>query len=177
MRRPILAAAILAVAAGLTGCSGNTVAPAVDPPITQAPAPTHATDAGFGSKVIFPTGVSVALSYVGTVATSPSAAGGVNGRMSVFTVTVTNGSKAPISGALLSFPTATYGAQGAQADPVFDNASGVGGTMSTINPGETQTVKIAFGFPTNGAPVPARLEFRAPDFTSAPAIFKGQVAP
>lgn len=184
MRRPfILAASALIAAAGLAGCAGNTVTPAPSASHASAPAPTAtpsatptAKQATWGDKVTFPGGVSITAAYDGTVAASESAANATTGRVATWSVTVTNGSGQPVNGGLISSPTATYGAQGQQVQQVFDTEQGIGGFMTTINPGESQTVKIGFSIPPEGASL-VRLEFQPLSYTDAPAVFKGAVQP
>jgi hypothetical protein len=186
-RRHALAAAVLFAAVGLAGCSGNTVTPppntistgtaaAPAPAAAAKPSPTASGDAAFGSTVTFPEGVTLTVTYSGTVPATPGAAGAVNGRIAVFTVAVTNGSKQPVMGALMSYPTATFGAAGQHATAAFDAGQGIGEPLTTINPGESQTIKVGFNFPVT-APAPARLEFTPPSYAETPAIFKGTVQP
>jgi hypothetical protein len=177
-----ISAAVLAV--GLAACSANTLTPppsqvpghstvAAQPPSAALPSTATPT---WGDKVTFPGGLAVTAVYDGTVAASDTAANATTGRVATWSVTVTNGSNAPVDGALLSSPTATYGAQGQQVQSVFDTEQGIGGFLTTINPGESQTVKIGFSIPAAGASQ-VRLEFTAPSFTDAPAVFKGAVQP
>lgn len=200
MNNKIAALAATAVlAAALAGCSGasNTVtAPTTQPPAPAAssapsadpwaswaasndpaPASTPAAQdvAAFGGAVTFPEGVKVTVSQPHAVKAAEFAAGAVEGKIVVLTLSVTNGSAKPLDGSLMSYVKMNYGASGAQAENAFDSSAGLGaGMLSTILPGETQSVKLGFGVPAAGYGA-VRVEVSGPSFDDQPAVFKGAV--
>ncbi len=104
------------------------------------------------------------------------ASGAVEGQAAVFEMTVQNAGEKELSAALMSLPKVTYGASNAKAGTVIDSSSNLGMDMlSTILPGETQTVKVAAAIPAAEAAA-VRVEVTGPNaFTDKPAIFKGAV--
>lgn len=171
--------ALSAVLAGsLAACSGgNTIAP--PPPATQAAAATSAPakqdTAAFGGSVTFTDGVKVSVSQPTAVPASATAYGAVEGKVVVVTLTVTNGSKDPVNASLLGFPKFSYGTDNVQAVNVTDVEQHIGdGALSTVLPGETQTVKIGYGVPASGYGA-VRVEVQPLSYTEQPAIFKGAV--
>lgn len=171
--------AISAVLAGsLAACSGgNTIAPPPSqaaPATTSAPAPQQYT-ADFGGSVTFTDGVKVSVSQPKALPATETAAGAVEGKVVAITITVTNGSKAPVNGSLVGFPKFSYGADNVEAQTVYDAGQHIGDShLSTILPGETQTATVGFGVPAAGYGA-VRVEVRPVNFTDQPAIFKGAV--
>jgi hypothetical protein len=180
MKQLIAAAAAVALAASLAACSGNTVEAPTQAPSqsSEAPAqpaapetPKQNTVATFGGSVTFPDGVKVSVAQPKLVPAGQYATGDVEGQITVVTITVTNGSTEPVNAALMAFPRVTYGPSGAPAEFATDITMQFG-ALSTILPGETQTVEKGFGVP------PAelgsvRVEVTGPSFSDFPAIFKG----
>ena len=75
----------------------------------------------------------------------------------------------------MGFPKVTYSAQGTAAPTANDIQAGIGASsLSTILPGETQTVKLGYGIPAAGFPE-VRMEVTGPTFTEKAAIFKGAI--
>jgi hypothetical protein len=178
-------AATAVFAAALAGCSGTSnavsqppapAATSAAPAPAAAPASTPAQDvAAFGGAVTFPEGVKVTVSQPTAVKAAEFAAGAVEGKIVVLNLSVTNGSGKPLDGTMLSYPKVSYGASGAQAQNAFDSSAGLGaGMLSTILPGETQTVKLGFGIPAAGFSA-VRVEVSGPSFDDQPAVFKGAV--
>lgn len=171
------AAASVALVASLAACSGNTVeaptqAPSQSSAAPAAPeAPKKDNVAVFGGAVTFPDGVKVSVPQPVLVPAGQYAAGDVEGQILVVTISVTNGSTQPINAGLMAFPQVTYGASGAKADYASDATLGLE-ALSTILPGETQTVKKGFGVPPAEL-ASVRVEVMGPSFSDFPAIFKG----
>jgi hypothetical protein len=179
-RSALAVAAILALGS-VTACgsSSNTVtpgstAPAAPASSAAAPAPEAKTNGVFGDTITFPSGIAVKVTPA-VVPAAQYAYGAVEGKIVTFDVSVTNGSKEEINGALMGSPKVTYGAQGTAAQSANDIQAGIGAAyLSTILPGETQTVKVGFGIPAAGF-ADVRVEIMAPNFTDKAAIFKGPV--
>lgn len=175
-------AASAALIASLAACGGssNTIAPATSQAPAAAPATTAATQysADFGGSVTFPEGVKVTVSQPTAMPAAETAAGAVEGKEVVVSLSVTNGSKTPFDAgaALMGYAKFSYGADGTDATSAIDSANGIGmGHLSTILPGETQTVKLGYGVPSAGFSQ-VRMEVTGPnEFKDQPAIFKGAV--
>jgi hypothetical protein len=172
--------ALAAVLAGsLAACSGsNTIAPPA-PAASQAapatPTPTQQYAADFGGSVTYPGGVKVSVSQPTVVQTSATAYKALDGKAVVTTVTVTNGSKDPVNASLMGFPRLRYGADGVEAVNVTDVEQHIGdGSLSTILPGETQSVKLGYAVPPEGYSQ-VRVEVNSPTYSDQPAIFKGAI--
>jgi hypothetical protein len=120
--------------------------------------------------------VKVSVKADGLVPASSSAANPVEGKIAVFEIAVTNGSKNSLNGAVMGLPNVTYGASGAAAQLASDVGQGIGSDfLTTILPGETQTVKVGYGIPSAGLSA-VRVEVTGPSpITDQPAIFKGAV--
>lgn len=147
-------------------------ASSTSPSQEATPSPARKLSAAFGESVIFPEGVSITVAAPSLVPASASAAGAVEGQIAVFDMTVKNSSKESVNAALMSYPKVSYGASGAQAQTASDIGAGLGSaSFSTVLPGETQTIRVAFGIPPAEL-ASARVEIQAPDLTGQPAIFK-----
>lgn len=180
MKKLAITTAIAAFAiAALTGCGDNTSNTIANAPAAAAASGTTAPDATpgaakFGQKVTFPSGVSVTVTP--KVQTSGQyASGAVEGKIVYFAIKITNGSKAPIDGFLISMPDVTYGATGIEAKTALDfEAKSGSSTVKTVLPGETQTAQAGFGIPSKEFGN-VRVEVRSADMSEQPAIFKGSV--
>ena len=179
VRSALAVAAVLALGS-LTACgaSSNSVTPAAAgsaAPAASAEAPAAKTSGAFGDTITFPSGVAVKVSPAVIVPAAQYAYGAVEGQIVTFDLSVTNGGKEEINGALMGFPKVTYSAQGTAAPTANDIQAGIGASsLSTILPGETQTVKLGYGIPAAGFPE-VRMEVTGPTFTEKAAIFKGAI--
>lgn len=197
-RKVALATASAALALGsLTACGGesNTVTPGVDTPAattpapapeattpapepttpTPTPTPTVKTSGAFGDTITFPSGVSVTVSKPTVVPAAQYASGAVEGKIVVFSMSVINKSKEPVDAVTMGYPRVRYGAKGTEAQDANDLDAGIGaGGLSTILPGETQTIKLGYGIPAAGYSV-VRMEVTGPSYSDKPAIFQGAV--
>ncbi len=188
--RVLFAAAAVAIAA-LSGCAGsNTVTPGpttlptgagpTAPPTGAGPEPTQTpqvkTSGAFGDTITFPSAIAVRVTPGRAIPASQTGMGAVEGKIVVFDVVVTNGGTEPINASMMGSPKVSYGAQGIQAQSAFDSQAlgGYGGSFSTILPGETQTVSVAYGIPTAGFG-DVRMEVNSANYSDPPAIFKGAV--
>lgn len=190
-RKLALSSACLALAVGVTACQGepNTITEGGDTPTAQAeatsvtptptvtppatPTPTVKLSGAFGDTITFPSGVAVKVSQPVAVAADQYAYNAVEGRIVVVEIAVTNGSKEPLDGSLMGYPTVRYSAKGIEARSANDATIG-SDSFSTILPGETQTVKEGYGIPAAGF-ADVRVEIRGPSLEDRPAIFKGAV--
>jgi len=176
---PALAASAV-LALSLTACGGaNTVTPAA-PAASEAASAAAETPAAsklsgtFADTITFPSGVAVTVKPA-VVTAAQYAAGAVEGNIVTFDISVTNGSKESVNGALMSFPKVSYGAQGTKAQTATDIQAGIGAaSFSEILPGETSTVKVGYGIPS-ASYGDVRVEITAPNMMDKPAIFKGAV--
>lgn len=173
------AAASLMLAGSLAACSGNTVeAPAQSQEQSQAPAkapsatPKSDGSAKFGGAVTFPNKVKVSVSQPKAVPAGQYAFGAVQGKITVFTITVTNGSDQPVNGALMGVPRVTYGASGTQAKLATNETIG-GEFLGNILPGEKQSVQVGYGVPPAEV-ASMRVEVMSANLADTPAVFKGQ---
>lgn len=171
--------AVPLVALLLAGCSSP--APTVDKvgdakPAASQPAKAADRSAAFGGTVTYDSGVKVTVKSDGFQPVSQYAAGAVDGKAAVFELTVVNGSNKELEAGLMSMPKVTVGAKNTQATPVTDMEAKLGMDMlSTILPGETQTVKFGAGIAAADAAA-VRVEVSGPNpFTDKDAIFKGAV--
>jgi len=166
----------------LAGCSspapsvsngGDAAKPAAE---ATTPAPPADRSAKFGDTVTYDDGVKITLKSLGFVKTSQYAVGAVEGQAAVFELTVVNGGKTELNASMMSFAKISYGANNKKATSVGDAEQQIGSeTLSTILPGETQTVKVGAGVPKASASA-VRVEISGPNsFTDKPAIFKGAV--
>lgn len=189
MGKKTVALAGIAVLTFIGGCSGgpgsvppnsNTAqaqapAPTIDagqtPTATPTPTPTRASSAPLGGTITFPSGVKVSVSPPEVVPGGQYAFNAVEGNITLFTVTVTNEGTEPVNGFTMAYPRVTYGATGTEAQRANNDKFGAG-TLSTILPGETQTVKVGFGIPQAELPS-VRVELMGPSYSDFPAIFKG----
>lgn len=175
MKKTIAAlAASVVLAASLAACSGNTVEapPAPDQTQAQPAAPTQGTVAAFGGALTFPGGVKVSVSKPQVVPGGQFAIGAVGGKITLFTITVTNNSDQPVNAALMSLPRVTYGAKGTQAANANNESVGAK-MMSTILPGETQSAQVGYGVPPAELAT-VRVEVTGPSFSDLPAVFKAK---
>jgi hypothetical protein len=176
VRSALTIAAIVALGS-LTACgaSSNTVSQGSAAPAaaSSAAAPEAKTTGAFGDTITFPSGVAVKVTKGTVVPAAQYAAGAVEGNIVTFDLSVTNGSKEEINGAMMGMPKVTVGAQGTAVQNATDVQAGIGSAyLSTILPGETQTVKIGFGIPAANLN-DVRMEVTGPTFTEKAAIFKG----
>lgn len=176
MKKTIAAlAASVVLAASLAACSGNTVeAPNPAPNQTQAqpPAQTPGTVAAFGGALTFPGGVKVSVAKPEVVPGGQYAYGAVAGKITVLTITVTNGSDQPVNASLMSVPKVTYGAKGTQAAIASNEVIG-SSVLTTILPGETQSAKVGYGVPPAEVAT-LRVEVMSPNIADLPAVFKAK---
>ncbi|MFJ6378358.1 hypothetical protein ACIQH9_21880 [Pseudarthrobacter oxydans] len=126
--------------------------------------------APLGGTITFPSGVKVSVSPPEVVPGGQYAYGAVEGNIPLFTVTVVNEGTEPVNGFTMAYPRVTYGATGTEAQRANNENVG-GGTLSTILPGETQSVKVGFGIPQVELPS-VRVEVMGPSYSDFPAIFK-----
>jgi hypothetical protein len=172
-------AASAALALSLTACGGanNTVSSGAASAAAPAAAETSAApklSGTFADTITFPSGVAVTVKPA-VVPAAQYAAGAVEGKIVTFDITVTNGGKESVNGAMMSYPNVSYGAQGTKAQNATDVQAGIGASsFSTILPGETSTVKVGYGIPAAGF-ADVRVEIAAPNMMDKPAIFKGAV--
>jgi hypothetical protein len=171
--------AVPLVALLLAGCS--TPAPTVDKVAADKPAASQAAktadrSAALGGTVTYESGVKVTVKSDGFKPVSQYAYGAVAGKAAVFELTVVNGGKEELDAGLMSMPKVTVGAKNAKAEAVIDTEAKLGVDMlSTVLPGETQTVRFAAGIAAADAGV-VRVEVMGPNpFTDKAAIFKGAV--
>lgn len=187
MKLRVLWAAAAVAIGSLSACGGsNTVTPGpttlptgAGPEPTQTtatPTPQAKTSGAFGDTITFPSAIAVRVSSGKVVPASESGLGAVEGKIVVFDVAVTNVGTEPINASMMGTPKVSYGAQGIQAESVYDSAAlgGSGGNFSTILPGETQTVAEAYGIPSASFG-DVRMEVSSPNYSDPPAIFKGAV--
>jgi hypothetical protein len=127
--------------------------------------------AALGGTIKFPSGVKVSVSPPEVVPGGQYAYNAVEGNITLFTVTVTNEGTQPVNGFSMAYPRVTYGATGTEAQRANNDKIG-GGSLSTILPGETQSVKVGFGIPQAELPT-VRVEVNGPEYSDFPAIFKG----
>lgn len=87
-------------------------------------------------------------------------------------VTITDGTKEPFDLALVT-ATAAFGAEGTQAERVFDSEKGVIDFEGTLGPGQKGTAKLAFSAPTKDTSKIALTV--TPSFDDATALFEGSL--
>ncbi|MBX7442905.1 MULTISPECIES: DUF4352 domain-containing protein [unclassified Arthrobacter] len=181
--RSIVVTAATLTLGSLAGCDGgsNTITPGAEgAPATKSAAPPAPNaevklSGSFGDTITFPSGVAVKVAPPAAVPAPQYSAGGVEGKIVTFDLSVTNGGTEPINAGLMGFPKVSYGASGTQAQNATDIQSGIGASsLSTILPGETQSVKLGFGIPAAEFGN-VRMEVSGPTFSDKPAIFKGTV--
>ncbi len=175
-----LALAAVVALGGLTACGApaNTVSSGSDTsaaaPAASA-APAAKTTGAFGDTITYPNGVAVTISKATVVPAASYAFGAVEGQIATFDLIVTNGGKEEINGALMGYPKVTSGAKGTPIQNATDIQAGIGGSsLSTILPGETQTLKLGYGIPAAEFG-DVRMEVTGPTFTEKSAIFKGAI--
>lgn len=169
--------AVPLVVLALAACGGQTTgAPATAPATaTAAPSPASPDVTPFGGTRAYPDGVAVEVTGARRFVVSPTASGAPVGRPAVaVTVRITNGSAAPLDLGS-TFVTVLAGADGVQADEVFDRPEvGIGGfeTGTVVAPGRSATA--AYGFAVADAADLARLSVAVePDGGYEPALFEG----
>ncbi|MFI7075503.1 DUF4352 domain-containing protein [Micromonospora sediminicola] len=85
-------------------------------------------------------------------------------------VTISNGTKEPFDLALVT-ATAAFGAEGTQAERVYDSGKGITDFEGTLAPGQKRTAKLAFSAPTKDTST-IGLTVK-PDFDGSTALFEG----
>lgn len=164
----LLALSACSTSGEATGQSSTPPSQAAKPaPAAEAPAPAGTSGTSkFGQVWKYEDGLTITVSKpVAAVGTDTSTAAGQP--LSVYTVTIVNGSETPLKPA--AYATVNYGAEGVSADQVFDSAAGIGATFdNTILPGKRATVKMGFAHPTTAKDVIFSI---APDFGHSDAIF------
>lgn len=130
--------------------------------------------AALGGTVTYESGVKVTVTSLGFQPVSEYAYGAVEGQAAVFELTVMNGSDEDLEAALMSLPKVTVGEKNKQVESVSDMENNLGASLlSTILPGETQTMKFGVGMAAADAGI-VRVEIDGPNFiTDKSAIFKG----
>jgi hypothetical protein len=135
---------------------------------TPEPAPTPEDDgvATFGETWKYPDGTTISVSKpAASVSTESSTQPGA--QLSVFTMSITNGTSKPLQPAAVA--TVTYGPNGIPAEQVYDSAQGLAqGFDNVILPGKKATIKAAFALPPTEKDVTLTI---APSFEYAEAIF------
>lgn len=160
----------------LTGCSTTppSVSKATDEPASVGAAtPAASRVATFGDTVTYSNGVAVTVTAK-TIDAGQYAYGAIDGKITVVSIAITNGSKEEINGALMSLPNVSYGETGKKADIATDTSVKFD-VASTILAGETKTVQSGHGIPVAEL-ANVRVEVNAPDFKEKAAIFKGAVS-
>jgi len=107
------------------------------------------------------------------VPTTQGALGAVDNRAAVIIMAVTAGSQ-EIDAGLMGLPIVKVGATGKEVEKVYDSESLGMDSLSTILPGETQTIKIGYGM-TAAQAKDVRVEVGGPSYEDRPAIFKGAI--
>lgn len=187
-------AALATAIAVLTACSGPapTVEPGADTPAVTspvAPAPVTPTtavattttaepaprdrSAKFGDTVTFEDGTKVKVKSGGFIQAGQYDIGAVEGRIAVIVMSVTAGTK-EINASGMSYPRVRVGAAGRAVQSVTSSELR-SDSLSTILPGETQTVELGFAIAAADAKN-VRVEVDSPDLASPPAIFKGAIS-
>ncbi|MFY9635615.1 MAG: hypothetical protein WAL27_12895, partial [Cellulosimicrobium cellulans] len=175
---------------GLVGCSGGGTSPSVTgdaatmtpgtvkpaPETTTAtPTPTAPRVAAFGQQATWPDGVGIKVDFAGWRPAGEYASGAVEGRLALFTITLINNSQAEVDGGFLAMPRAAAGPQNKEVEQATDYEQDIGySTFSTVLPGESQQVQTAYGIPAELVSS-VRLEFKDPNYTNPPIIFKGAI--
>jgi hypothetical protein len=142
--------------------------------MTATPTPRAKTVGAFGDTITYPSAIAVKVSPGRVVPSSQTGMGAIEGKIVVFNLAVTNGGTEPIEGSMMGRPKVSYSAEGIEAQSAFDFGAlgNSGGSLSTILPGETQTVTVAYGIPTASFGN-VRMEVRSANYSDPPAIFKG----
>jgi hypothetical protein len=187
MKLNILFVAAAVAIGSLSACEGsNTVTPGPSTPpaaagpeptrTTATPAPRAKTVGAFGDTITYPSAIAVKVSPGRVVPASQTGMGAVEGKIVVFDLAVTNGGAEPIEGSMMGRPKVSYSAAGIEAQWAYDFGAlgNSGGSLSTILPGETQTVTVAYGIPTASFDN-VRMEVHSANYSDPPAIFKGAV--
>ncbi|MDT0169448.1 hypothetical protein [Pseudarthrobacter sp. BRE9] len=186
MKLKILFVAAAVAIGSLSACGGsNTVTPGLStPPAAAGPEPTQTTATqtpraktvgAFGDTITYPSAIAVKVSPGRVVPSSQTGMGAIEGKIVVFDLAVTNGGTEAVEGSMMGRPKVSYSAQGIEAQSAYDFALGnSGGSLSTILPGETQTVTVAYGIPTASFG-DVRMEVHSANYSDPPAIFKGAV--
>lgn len=171
--------AVPLVALLLAGCSSP--APTVDKVAAAKPAASQAAkvadrSATLGGTVTYDSGIKVTVKSDGFQPVGQYASGAVDGKAAVFELTVVNGSDKELEAGLMSLPKVTVGAKNTKAETVTDMDAKLGlDILSTILPGETQSVKFGAGIAAADAAA-VRVEVTGPNpFTDKDAIFKGAI--
>ncbi|OZV74780.1 hypothetical protein CA850_29835 [Micromonospora echinospora] len=118
-------------------------------------APEKKTVAAMGAEAVtLDGGVVVTVGKPTKFTPSGTSAGHQRGNSAaVFSITIENKGTEPLDLTLANV-TASFGAEGTQAEPVFDSEKGItGGFTSTIATGQKRTAKYAFSAPTKDTSV------------------------
>lgn len=128
--------------------AGTTTAAAKAP--AKPAAPAKKATAAYGDTYTYTDGLAITVSKVGKYTPSQYAAGTHPGDEAVvLTVKVTNGEKKPFDTSLVGV-NVKAGADGAAAEQIFDDTSGIG-FSGTIVPGATATARFGFDIPKGAA--------------------------
>jgi hypothetical protein len=140
------------VALGLTGC-GPAQTVSAPPPAgagasagtdTAVASPTPPMVAQIGGTVTYPEGVAVTVVSAVRYRMGEGARIGREAKQGIrVAVKITNGSKVPLDLALVT-GNLHSGANGAEAEVVFDSESNVGGFSGTIAPGRSASANLGF---------------------------------
>lgn len=101
----------------------------------------------FGQTWTYEDGLAVTIKYLGSGHASSTAAGAesTHGAMQLFRITLANGSKKTVDGSLALIDSVTVGADGDDAEEVFDSERGLDGADFTkITPGRKQSFKVGY---------------------------------
>lgn len=150
--------------------STDTVTPAAEETTTTPDEPSVAK-IGAAQWFTYEDGVKVQVTKAVRFKIGPYAAGGTPGGPGmVITVTIRNGSNATVSldGATVK---ATYGANGDEAEAVYDQDYG-DGFSGTATPGKAKTAKFAFALPKGRQAVDIEV---APGYEYNPTHFEGSL--
>lgn len=181
--------AVAAAIAALTACSGSapTVEPATNTPAESSPlapapvtpttataTPTQTTRAAkFGDTVTFNDGTKVKVTSGGFMPVEPSALDAVEGRAAVIVLAVTAGTQ-EIDAGTMDLLNVRVGPTGKPVNKVYSSELG-NESLTTILPGETQTVRIGYGIRAADAK-DVRVEVDGPSYDDRPAIFRGAIS-
>lgn len=144
--------------------------PAGDPVVAPQPTPTDSNLTTVGGTVSYEDGTKVTVTKVARVRFSDSSYGARGVGVAVYVKITAGSATMDLNGALTEL---TYGADGTEAEQVFDSAKGFdGGFSSTVAPGRSATAKYGFAVPAGQSVVSVQV---TPDFSSETAIFEGKI--
>lgn len=165
----VLAAAVVALGCG-AGADTGTVSEGSSAEAAASESKAQVAKMGTG-VVTFGDGVAVAVKKPAKYTPSGTAAGHKRGNSAfVVEVRITNGGKEPLDLTLVT-ATAAIGAEGVQAERVFDSAKGLTDFEGTLAPGQKRTAKLAFSAPTKDTTKIALTV--SPSFDGSTALFEG----